>query len=204
MGLAHATAANVVCLAHALCLVRFATPVSRRIKAFYVIQSLSKKNISQINKITLPMLGTSRCPRLKAKAAESRHIFPLMKDLVLQFRHLFGAKAGELALAVDGLLSFYDICASEPRDMSAAGLKQLQAAILQCLNSWKSYRGKLVFKFHMFFHLGERAASMGNPKSYWTYADEELNRQMGGIAKVLHKGPRFYLSFLQRVLVDEF
>ena len=86
--------------------------------------------------------------------------------------------------------------------MSPEGLQKLRTAILLSCRSWKKYRGKLVYKWHMFFHIGERAATMGNPKMHWTYADEDLNRHKGRVAKALHKGPEFYLSFLQRVLID--
>ncbi len=149
------------------------------------------------------MLGSAKSPRLKAKAAESRHLFPLMKELLFQYGYLFGVRSAYLIRAVDGLLDFYAVCLREPRVMSADGLKQLRASISKCCNEWKRYKGKLVFKFHMFYHIGERAETMGNPRAYWTYADEELNRQMGAVAQMLHKGPRFYLSFLQRILVDE-
>ena len=158
--------------------------------------------MSKIGKISTAMLGTTKTPRLKAKAAESRHLFPLMRDFVVQYGHLFGQRRADLLKAVDGLLNFYAVCRREPRSMSVEGLRDLQKACLQCVNHWKRYRGKLVFKFHMMFHLGERAAHIGCPSACWTYPDEELNRRMGNLAKVVHKGRRFYTSFLQRTLVE--
>ncbi len=158
--------------------------------------------MSRIGKITIAMLGSVRAPRLKAKAAETRHLFPLMKELLAQYGFLFGVRSRHLVSTVNGILDFYAVCSSEPRDMSSAGLRRLQASIPQSCNAWKKYEGKLVFKWHMFFHIGERAEQMGNPRMHWTYPDEDLNRHMGRVAKALHKGPNFYLSFLQRVLID--
>ncbi len=148
------------------------------------------------------MLGPRTNPRLKAKAAETRHLVPLLPDLIRQYNALFGPKSGYLLRCVEALLKFYDICSKEPRMMSSAGLNDLQSSVLLCVNSWRSYRGKMVFKWHMFWHIAERAEWLGNPRFYHTYMDEETNRQMGAVAKTLHKGPRFYVSFLQRVLLD--
>ncbi len=163
---------------------------------------MGRKNLSRIGKLTLAMLGTRKSPRLKAKAAETRHLMPLLPQLLRQFGPVFGPRAHHLTTCVDSLLRFYDVCGKEPRHLSAAGLATLQSSVLLCLNSWRAYRGKLVYKFHIFWHIAERAEYLGNPRFSWTYPDEELDRQLGAVAKVIHKGPRCYVSFLQRVLID--
>ena len=175
----------------------------RRIKAFYITQqAVAQTNLSKIDKLSLNMLGPAKKPRLRAKAAESRHLFPLLPELLRTHGVLFGARSGHLKRSVDGLMEFYKTIANEPRQMSVGGLAHMQASILKCVNGWKAYRGHLVFKFHCFFHIGERSAALGNPRCYWTYADEEENRRLGMVAKSIHKGSTFYVNFLQRVLVD--
>ena len=171
----------------------------RRIKSYYIV---SRKTLSRIGKLTLNMLGSRKHPRLKAKAAETRHLMPFLPQMLRQFGALLGPRAHHLTKCLDGLLKFYDVCAKEPRQLSVAGLQTLQSSVLLCLNSWRAYRGKLVYRFHIFWHIAERAEWLGNPRFSWTYPDEELNRQLGTVAKVLHKGRRFYVSFLQRVLLE--
>eukprot|EP00959_Pyramimonas_sp_CCMP1952_P261211 5461262-Pyramimonas_sp.AAC.1 len=73
---------------------------------------------------------------------------------------------------------------------------------MEFLHSWKESEGHHVFKFHMAFHVVEQASAKGNPRAYWTYADEAENRLMGFVAKALHGGRTFYTRFLQRVLPE--
>ena len=70
------------------------------------------------------------------------------------------------------------------------------------LSCWKAYGGHCVPKHHFAWHLAQRARTQGNPRFYWTYADEQENRVMGSVAKSLHGGNTFYLSFLQKVLPE--
>jgi len=70
------------------------------------------------------------------------------------------------------------------------------------LAHWSSFGGHMVFKHHCAWHLSERATRHGNPKYYWTYADEQDNRVMGTVAKKLHGGRTFYLTFLKKVLPE--
>eukprot|EP00969_Alexandrium_andersonii_P188710 8339674-Alexandrium_andersonii.AAC.1 len=55
-----------------------------------------------------------------------------------------------------------------------------------------------VAKHHFAWYLAERAAWLGNPKAYWTYADEEENRCVSAVAKSLHGGSTFYTAFVQK------
>eukprot|EP00969_Alexandrium_andersonii_P168620 7451884-Alexandrium_andersonii.AAC.1 len=90
----------------------------------------------------------------------------------------------------------------EPRAMSPEGLEALQTCTLRFLSLWKSFGGHLVFKHHCMWHLAERASEHGNPRFYWTYADEGENRVMSAVAKTLHGGHTFYTTFLQKVLPE--
>ena len=86
--------------------------------------------------------------------------------------------------------------------MSALGIRALQASTSLCFVNRKAFGGHMVFKHHMAWHLAERAGRLGNPKFYWTYADEQENRVMGSVARSLHGGNTFYLTFLQKVLPE--
>eukprot|EP00959_Pyramimonas_sp_CCMP1952_P151415 3168363-Pyramimonas_sp.AAC.1 len=68
------------------------------------------------------------------------------------------------------------------------------------LRAWSSYKGHLVPKCHMCWHLAEQCAEMGNPAACWAYPDENENRLMGTVAKSLRGGSTFYVRFLEEVV----
>ena len=78
----------------------------------------------------------------------------------------------------------------------------LQKSLIRFLHFYKAAGGHEVFKFHMLYHVAEYAAVHGNPRFYWTYADEQENRLMGTVAKSLHAGRTFYTRFLEKVLPE--
>ena len=86
--------------------------------------------------------------------------------------------------------------------MSGQSLRSLQRRTLHFLRWWGEYGGHQVYKHHALFHIAERAAMHGNPRTYWTYFDEQTNKVMQSVAKSLHPGRKFYVTFLQKVLCD--
>ncbi len=145
------------------------------------------------------MLGTQTTPLLKCKAAECRHLVPLMEDLLNENSALFGVRGAYLKVCAQSMNKFFRICKAEPRQMSPGGLAGIQAAICEYLQAWKKAKGHCVFKHHMLVHIGRLATTLGNPRFFHTYADEEENRCLGTVAKRLHGSTNFYFSFLQRV-----
>ena len=91
---------------------------------------------------------------------------------------------------------------AEPRQMTPGGLFALQSSMSKFLVNWRAWGGHCVFKHHMAWHMVERASQHGNPRFYWTYADEQENRVMSQVAKSLHAGNTFYVTFLQKVLPE--
>ena len=83
--------------------------------------------------------------------------------------------------------------------MSSDGLAKLRRSTTRYLTFYKAAGGHLVYKHHMAWHLVERTEVHGNPRFYWTYADENQNRLMGRVAKSLHGGQTFYSTFLEKV-----
>ena len=51
--------------------------IRRRMRAYYRQRTAEGAQLSKIHRITMAMLGTRAKPRLKAKAAETRHLLPL-------------------------------------------------------------------------------------------------------------------------------
>eukprot|EP00969_Alexandrium_andersonii_P043955 1927476-Alexandrium_andersonii.AAC.1 len=124
------------------------------------------------------MLGTTSVPRLKAKAAETRHLLPICPMICRENARLLGPKGALWLAASEALIGAHNVMEAEPRNMSTAGLEQLRGHTLRFLRLWKASGGHLVFKHHCMWHLAERAKLHGNPKFYWTYADEGENRVM--------------------------
>ena len=176
--------------------------IRRRLTLYYQDHERSRGTMSAIGRLTLPMLGSMKVPHLKSKAAECRNLVPLTVMLCAENPGLGGDGAFHLRTCCRELDSFYAVMKAEPRHMSQMGLRQLQRHIGSFLVHWKAYGGHLVFKHHAAWHLAERAARHGNPKYYWTYADEQENRVMGTVAKKLHGGRTFYQTFLQRILPE--
>jgi hypothetical protein len=172
----------------------------RRMKAFY--KSQPGKKSTYINKISFAQLGTDKRPRLKAKAAETRHLVPLAQQLATENHRFLGAKAPYLKAACDELANFYKLVqSSAERTMSADTIEMVQLAMTRFLTYWRGAGGHFVVKHHMSWHLVERMCEHGNPRFYWTYPDENENRIMSTVAKTLHGGDTFYLTFLQKALL---
>ena len=174
----------------------------RRMSAYYKTQRRPRGQMSQIGKLTLPMLSSLRLPRLKSKAAECRNLIPLLPQLCTENPGCLSGLGAHLQICCFELARFYRIMQAEPRRMSPGGLHDLQSSMSRFLTHWKLFGGHVVFKHHCAWHMVERAAWHGNPKYYWTYADEQENRVMKSVAQSLHGGNTFYLTFLQKVLPE--
>ena len=95
------------------------------------------------------------------------------------------------------LVRFYEIMESESQFLGAAAKRELptlgsqlvgiytglaKAAKNKGLKMWKLHP-----KLHLFLHLTEwQCLSYGNPRYYWTYADEDLAGNMSEVAKSVH------------------
>ena len=173
----------------------------RRMVAFYAMGKPVQR-VNRIGRLTMGMLGPDRAPLLKAKAMETHCLVPLMLELLNEHGQLFGRRLVHFKSCVTNLLRFFNTCKKEPRNLSDPGLKTIEKAICAFLASWKRCGGHEVFKHHMAFHVAQRASSLGNPRAYHTFADEEENRVMSQIASRLHGSKTFYLRLLQRVKMD--
>eukprot|EP00969_Alexandrium_andersonii_P357058 15447931-Alexandrium_andersonii.AAC.1 len=104
------------------------------------------------------MLSTRDVPRLKAKAPETRNLVPLCAQLVSEHPRRLGRGAALLKAAAEQLHLVYKTMQAEPRQMTPAGLKVLQEAMLRFLQYWKRWGGHLVYKHHAALHLAWRAS----------------------------------------------
>jgi hypothetical protein len=135
-------------------------------------------------------------PRLKAKAAAVRHVARYSHHLSILYDD--GSAHAKRRRAVNQLLCrFYEIIDSEGRYLSVEAKLEIaevgrllltiytqlsEEAVAAMRRAWKETP-----KFHLFQHLCEvQCAGVGNPKFYWVYADEDLQRIMKAVALSCH------------------
>ena len=147
-------------------------------------------------KITLERLRTDGWPRLKAKAAATRHLAEFAWELAK--KHDSNSTHDRMRTAVCQLLvEFYNILNTEGAFLSQDGKKRLsQCSVSLCklyaklsraseeshVKSWKAQP-----KLHLFLHACQHQAPVyGNPRCCWTYSDEDLVGQMIEVARTCH------------------
>lgn len=136
-------------------------------------------------------------PKLKCKAAATRHVAPFIVQLARAAPDV-DTPHGQRRLALAGAMDrFYDILAESPRFLSPEAKVEVAAvgraafglyaalsaeALQQRRRAWK-----MTAKFHMFLHVVEtQCYYYGNPRYFWTYSDEDLQRYMTDIASSCH------------------
>ena len=143
-------------------------------------------------KLTLDRIRTTNdWPKLKCKAAATRHLAPFALELAQRF-------CGRAEIAVCTLLvRFYDLLSSEGQFLSPAAKAEVpglgrRLCEVYCLLARQALndrvrKWKIMPKLHLFLHLAEwQAVELGNPKFYWVYADEDLVGQMIEVSRSCH------------------
>ena len=133
-------------------------------------------------------------PKLKAKAAATRHLSAYAVSLI----ETFGTPADAQVRVICQLLHrFYQILSNESMFLSASAKAEISKlgsdlCIVYSALSAKALREgvkmwKMLPKLHLFDHLCcWQATESGNPRSYWTYADEDLVGLLIEVAESCH------------------
>jgi hypothetical protein len=174
-----------------------------KIKDFY---NENKHSAKIQGKLTFERLKTSNdWPKLKAKAAATRHLAHFALEL---------AVAEDLAVPADAddavklhsrrrravcqlLVIFYSMLESNGRYFSRDDQRRVadcgrnlviiysQLAAESVAKEERFW--KLIPKFHIFLHLCEvQCTTWGNPRWYWCYSDEDLQKLMKAVALSCH------------------
>ena len=148
-------------------------------------------------KLSVERIRTSgNWPKLKAKAAATRHLAKYALSLVQEF----GGKSVEdrrMLGVCQQLVRFYAILDTESHFLSAPARIELPKVGQQLVGLYTALaadakeRGqklwKLMPKLHLFLHLCEwQSLAHGNPRYCWTYADEDLAGMMAEVAGSCH------------------
>ena len=156
-----------------------------------------KKDIYKLQgKLEVSRMRTSSgFPKLKGKAAGTRHLSGYLVDLCTRYNT--GSEHDSRRLAIASLLHrFYTILKEEGFFLSAAAkaevaeigpsLVMLYNAL--CVEAAAAGRKAWKFapKFHMWVHLCEDQAQIINPRNFWCYADEDLVGQAIEVSQSVH------------------
>ena len=150
-------------------------------------------------------------PKLKCKAASTRHIIRYCKDLCNRYNS--GSVHDRRRLAIVSLLDrFYSICAEEGRYLSTDAKEELPKLVQNFMGIYKilsleakndgQRKWKFVQKFHLFNHLCELQMILyGNGRMYWTYSDEDLQRILKKIAVGCHSKTVAWMTLYRWAIV---
>ena len=147
------------------------------------------ETVTRVNHLKESMIGTETRPTLKLKAAETKHIFPFVVELVR--RHADGLRADvhvdALIAACQTLLDYTDVLAREPRLVSEEAQKVCLQSCRRHLELCRRAGVHMKPKHHLWEHITEDVALKGNPRHYVTYCDESLNRDFERIEQSCHR-----------------
>ena len=168
-------------------------------------------------KLTVDRLRTKKgWPKLKAKAAATRHLARNALELCIMF---CGGSTHDKQMRVVAqlLVRFYELLNQETMFMGEAAKTEIQklgfrmcmlystladASLRLGTKLWKTSP-----KLHLFIHLCEwQAVQFGNPRYFWTYADEDLVGQLIDIAETVHPSTlavSCLFKWLHTVFVEE-
>jgi hypothetical protein len=166
--------------------------LERDMKLWYKTANKKAKSSKLQGSLTFERIKTAGdWPKLKAKAAATRHLARYAACLAARYDTGTTHDRRRRAVA-DLLVAFYDIVEDDPDILSQAAfdsLKVIGKSLLECylaLSSealaLKQRAWKCVPKFHIFIHLCEIQCHFRNPRCFWVYADEDLQRHIGEIA----------------------
>ena len=133
--------------------------------------------------LCLKACGDRDHPYLKLKAGKTRgllgFIVHLLKDKggrALLDGVAAGADGTKLQTFGEGMLEFYDICKSQPRQMNEASLVHMDAVVKRTMAAWADSGRTVTMKFHAFArHIVDQARFAGNPLWTHNYSDEGAN-----------------------------
>ncbi len=149
-----------------------------------------------LSKITLGMIRQRGKPRLRAKAAKTRYLVPLVLRLLVSH---FPARS-DRDLRRQKCLEYLNAAYCELNEWGEGSAARLEVALRRHVllylslardvlaedcHAWLRWRFKP--KHHMVMHLaGEQARRMGSPKTWWCYSDESSIGYAVGIAESVH------------------
>ena len=168
--------------------------LNNRLQVWYRRHGVESRIPGRLTMQTIRAQG--KWPELKAKAAATRHLAPFAAELASEFNS--GSEHDRHRQSViESLVTFYRLVQQGSRHIAPSDLGQLPnlCQTLCCAYAHLAHEAiqsgtqawKLKPKMHLFQHLCHtQAHEFGNPRFYWTYADEDMVGQMIEVARSCH------------------
>lgn len=163
--------------------------VWRSVRAAYITLNVHERlNNLLLNQFCDAKNPWAHPPVMKCHAGELRHLIPALA-LVARQRSRGAARDEHICKALECLATFYMVCDEQDMFMEQAAWETAFEMMKQCLQhyAWlhrleNSVRFHLVPKLHFCYHLAW-FCRWQNPRSFWTYKNEDW---VGKMAKMAH------------------
>lgn len=183
--------------------------IHEKYKSMKVQERFTNLNLAQFTNAEAPW---GQAPLLKGRAAEVRHLVPVLASVAWEKASASGGlKESHMAECLHSLACFYDTVSTADFFMTKNEAQAAFSQIKKCLRhyTWlKANAGndilfQLAPKFHWAYHLGYMC-QWQNPKTYWTYRQESWVGSMSTLAHSCAHGTKatnLSNSFCQKYLL---
>lgn len=143
--------------------------------------------ITEVENLTLPMLGTRRSPTLKLKGLETKGFVGFAVHLLRRFKPSLGARGGQLLAAGEALMELFEVLAANGVVLDTPAVQRLHDVAKKYLRMSELAGVRQKPKAHLFAHMVSRCAVQGNPDAYATMPDESFNGIVAKMARSAHR-----------------
>ena len=158
-------------------------------------QNKSKTRLSA-KKFGVKKITSKRYPRLRAKAAQARHLIPFALELAREYRHTAGGE--DRFQMMHHLSLMYDFAAKA--ELSHDDLMMWRWSSSLFMYYYVSCGYRVYPKFHYLLHIPEHVQRGGSVRSFWVYAEESKNCQLKRLFLQCSKGYNVHKQILLRLL----
>lgn len=158
------------------------------------------RSITELEDLTLNMMGAKKGALANFKAAETKHIVPWVVELLRSAPNIPGALRSNLVGAGQAMLALINCVDDGPPVLPPASVQLLHDQYKRCMKFFQLAGIRMRPKNHLMGHLVNRATTQGNPANYSTFEDEGLNavlKLMGASAHRMVWEYRVFSSFSQ-------
>ena len=159
-----------------------------------------KRRSTRIRAFSLKKLGKISCPAVKCKGGETRALVYFCTEMLHKYKEVCGLQGQFLAASGDALVSYYELCRTEPRNMGIRARLDLMTHAKNHVIAYRRAGGHMVPKHHGFMHLTRGILFSGNPRCTGTYEDEHENGVVAAVALRVHRA-NFTRSVFERLEV---
>ena len=150
-------------------------------------RAMPNAKLYELQDLVPSMLGTQKRKHLHTKAAETGTPLGFCVGLVVAHEASFGLQGGALRSVGEALLRVRRIQQESPRAMSAPQVQELVDAAKEAFVLRERAGVPFTPKWHLMLEMVAKARTMGNPKFYHTFLDEDYNGRLAAVARACHR-----------------